>query len=290
MLLRSRETDCLRRLEDLHLGYAISVEYHNWVPWAHMLEEPYWKVNENIGCIYGSVRDKKTPHDPIQMNSNLHSALGVACRLPGVDCSRITVWGFSQGASVAEWAYDYNTPEQQVKAAWLTGFSTLLSVCANKACADPTRQADCTRVAACDRATLCQDNPVDCWDWPTIPHDRLRVVNGADDSGNADRNKLNLLTKNEDERCDPTYGHNCLDGGGWYVVQGWELGEQTRQKGTQQSMPRKASHCWFDHEIDRSGNVSFAVNWIQDSSTLFEFSLPESARWLKPVPHGTRRT
>lgn len=263
--------------------YAISVEYYNWVPWDHASDGQYWKINENIGCIYGSARDKNPPHDSVEMNSGLHSALGVACSLPGVDCSRITVWGFSQGAYMAEWAYDYNSSERQVKATWLTGFSTLPSACAEHACDDAKNQTGCTRASACDRAELCRNDPVGCWDWPAIPHDRLRLVNGADDSGNADRNKLNLLTKNEGERCDPTYGHGCMDqeGGGWYLVQGWELGEQTQPNGGRQSKPRVASHCWFDHEVDCNGKISFSPNWIQDTGTLFEFSLPESARWLK---------
>ncbi len=229
--------------------YAFSVDYANFGT---------GNAVGNVGCIYGSVKRGGMSNGPVEMVNPERNVLEVACRIPGVDCSTITVAGYSQGANIAIWAYDYNVrlgdEKRVVKAAWLTGYSTLPYQCFTD------NGKYCKRDAVCDAsATNCS-----WWtDWPGIPTDALRVVNGNEDGANNNSQVLNWVTG---ESC--VEKNKCLhDEHGWYLVTKEELSQSI------------ADHCWFDHPSGCQGSdVKLNEAWLKGTEA---FSLTATAKWLK---------
>jgi hypothetical protein len=156
--------------------------------------------------------------------------IAAACALPNVDCE----------LGIATWGHSqggyvaamaYNN-EPRVRAAWATGYGG-------------------------DGAA-------------TLPKDRLRVVNGENDTSNGMASTLNMITGLTPGECpDPD---QCLrdDGSGWIIVRQSQL-----------AMPDSSSadHCWFDRPSCAVSTLTLEPNWVDPTSDK-AFALERNADWL----------
>lgn len=168
------------------------------------------------------------------------------CDQPGshVDCGKgIATWGHSLGGAIAIAA---KNSEPRVRAAWATGVGG---------------------VKGADGAM------------PTLPKQRIRIVNGSKDaipligwllgSNNNDSRRLSKELELLPSRDCPGQANQCLrpDGSGWIMVQADEL-----------SPSRNPDHCWFFATTCLAQNPSFVeVNFLEGHSRI---SLSENADWL----------
>ncbi len=147
-----------------------------------------------------------------------------ACALPSVDCS----------LGVATWghsqgallAHSAGNFDDRVRAVWTTGYSGLPSA--------------------------------------KLAFDRLRVVNGENDTFNA---SIDTLNRAAGTMC--SSGDSCLrdDGSGWIIVR--KAAEATNN----------ADHCWFDKRTCSDNTLSLDANWLDPNSSA-PFALEKNADWV----------
>lgn len=159
------------------------------------------------------------------------SLIQAACALPNVDCE----------LGIATWghsqgayvAHKAHNLEPRVRAAWTTGYGG-------------------------DAGS-------------TLPHDRLRVVNGENDAAdNGTAAKLMMITGLTPAEC--PLPDRCLreDGSGWIIVRKSAL-----------AMPETSSadHCWFDRPSCGASMIALEPSWVDPASDE-PFALEPNADWL----------
>ena len=163
--------------------------------------------------------------------SKPESLIAAGCALPNVDCE----------LGIATWGHSQggyvahmaHNREPRVRASWATGYGG-------------------------DGAA-------------TLPHERLRVVNGEADAGdNGTAAKLSMITGLTAAECPDA--DQCLraDGSGWIIVRKSEL-----------AMPdtSTADHCWFDRPSCGASTVVLEPNWVDPASDK-AFALEPNADWV----------
>jgi hypothetical protein len=161
--------------------------------------------------------------------ANNQNILALACALPEVDCN----------LGVATWGHSQggyvanraHNDEPRVRATWLVGYGG-------------------------DEQS-------------TMPKNRIRIVNGENDTTNgqvATVNKVSGLTLAE---CPDDGRSSCFrpDGSGWVIVRAKDCVTST------------ADHCWFDKKTCTDSQVILEANWIDPVSTK-PFALEPNADWV----------
>jgi hypothetical protein len=161
---------------------------------------------------------------------NAQSLIARACALPNVDCA----------LGIATWGHSQggyvahmaHNNEPRVTAAWTTGYG------------------------GDGNATL-SDN-------------KLRVVNGENDTSNGQASTLNMITGLTPSEC--PNADQCLrpDGSGWIIV---------RQSQLADPVGGSADHCWFDRPSCGASAIMLEPHWVNRDST-FAFALELNADWL----------
>jgi hypothetical protein len=102
-----------------------------------------------------------------------------------------------------------------------------------------------------------------------LPPERLRVVNGENDSMNSPVATLNKAAGLDASTCPDDGRSECLrdDGSGWILV---------RKSACQLN---SADHCWFDKASCIANTISLEPAWIDPSSTA-PFALEANADWI----------
>jgi hypothetical protein len=157
------------------------------------------------------------------------SALTLACALPNVDCDQ----------GIATWGHSQGALladlaanyDMRVRAAWATGYG------------------------GDSRAALATN--------------RLRVVNGEGDTGNATVAGLDQTTGLTTAECPDDGRKQCFrsDGSGWIIVQKIDCAVSS------------ADHCWFDKKSCLDSGETLEPNWVDPSSTK-PFALEANADWV----------
>jgi hypothetical protein len=102
-----------------------------------------------------------------------------------------------------------------------------------------------------------------------LPPERLRVVNGENDSMNSPVATLNKAAGLDASTCPDDGRSECLraDGSGWILV---------RKSACQLN---SADHCWFDKASCVANMITLEPAWIEPSSTA-PFALEANADWV----------
>ncbi len=103
----------------------------------------------------------------------------------------------------------------------------------------------------------------------TLPTNRLRVVNGEGDTGNATVPGLDQTTGFTATECPDDGRKQCLrdDGSGWIIVQKIDC------------VTSSADHCWFDKRSCLDNAETLEPNWVDRASTM-PFALEANADWV----------
>lgn len=162
-------------------------------------------------------------------SDNPDGLLAVACALPQVDCD----------LGIATWGHSLGGVaahfaadyDSRVRAAWLAGYGDAPAV--------------------------------------TLADDRLRVVNGENDTANAQVATLDSITGLTAAECPDDGRSTCLrpDGSGWIIVRAADCLMST------------ADHCWFDKVDCLAPMPTLEPNWVDRDSTK-PFALELNADWV----------
>jgi hypothetical protein len=161
--------------------------------------------------------------------SNAQNALAAACALPQVDCN----------LGIATWGHSQggyvanraHNDEPRVRATWLVGYGG-------------------------DAQS-------------TMPKNRIRVVNGENDTTNGQVATVNQVSGLTLAECPDDGRSQCFrpDGSGWVIVRAKDCVTST------------ADHCWFDKKTCTDSQVILEQNWIDPASTK-PFALERNADWV----------
>lgn len=162
-------------------------------------------------------------------SDNPESLLAVACALPRVDCD----------LGIAVWGHSLGgvaahfaaNYDPRVRAAWLAGYGNAPDV--------------------------------------AIADNRLRVVNGENDTTNGQVATLNPIAGFTAAECPDDGRSECLrpDGSGWIIV---------RQR---DCVTSSADHCWFDKTDCLASMPTLEPSWI-DPDSMKPFALELNADWM----------